>query len=585
MHPFGNDITLGTVVETGKPLVLPREARATHSYIAGLTETGKSKFLESLIWQDLMSWSRSRCGLLLIDPHGSLYQSLMARLAWHDEHLPRLPIIPIDLTREDWIVGYNVLRPRAKADPSVVVGNFIQAMSFVWGAAGTDMTPLFARWATRVLRTLYEKQYTLLESEYLTDLLSKEIRKTITEGLTGRSLKRDWAFADVLSPKDFDAQISSTLNRFERFLNTAVLRRMFGQDKYSLDLGEALKNGHIILVNLSLAGGKIHEEDARLFATLLLADLWTAAKEKGKPGAGKSERPFYVYLDEFQRFVSPTIAQNLDEARGFGLHLTLAHQFPDQLLNAGPHGKQVYDSVTANARNKVVFAMEGEDNLKPLAQMLYRGVMSPMKIKHQLYSTKVMSYAEELRTARHSATTTSFSGGHQRGSAGGMGAGGTMLFPWQAMTPTSESFSTSEFASKSSSNSSAWGEARIEGETVSPMLIPQFGKELSSVQFEPLEEQLFRAMGALHDQTQRHFLTRLVGSRIPLAVRTPTVHPVPATQEFVQKFSTKLLRRLSFALLRSEADRAIERRDKKIAALAFEDMLEPDEIRTLVKDA
>src|SRR6185436_10313877 len=128
------------------------------------------------------------------------------------------------------------------------------------------------------------------------------------------------------------------------------------------------EKGHIILVNLSMEGARINEEDARLFATLLLADLWTAAKERGKPMQGKSRPPFYVYLDEFQRFVSPTIAQNLDEARGYGLHLTLAHQFPTQLLNAGPHGKQVYDSIEANARSKVVFSMEGEENLKPLAE-------------------------------------------------------------------------------------------------------------------------------------------------------------------------------------------------------------------------
>jgi hypothetical protein len=584
-RPLGNDLTLGTVVHTGKHLRLPREARATHLYIAGLTETGKSKFLESLIWQDLMQWHRSGCGMLLIDPHGSLYGSLLARLAWHDQHLPRLPIIPIDLTRDDWIIGYNILRSRPKADPSVAVANFIQAMSFVWGASGTDMTPLFARWATRILRTLYDKEYTLLESEYLTDLVSKELRQTMTDGAQSRAAKRDWAFADTLSAKDFDAQISSTLNRLERFLNTRVLRRMFGQEKSSLDLGEALRKGHIILVNLSLSGARIHEEDARLFATLLLADLWTAAKERGKPVAGKTQRPFYVYLDEFQRFVSPTIAQNLDEARGFGLHLTLAHQFPNQLLNAGDHGKQVYDSIMANARNKVVFAMEGEENLKPLAQVLYRGTMSPMKVKHQLYSTKVMRYAEELRTAVHASTGTSRSNLHQRGSAGGSGTGGTEIFPDASFMPTSTSESSSQFQSHSESDASSWGEARVEGETQSSMLFPQFGQELSSVQFEPLEEQLFQAMGALHDQAQRHFVTRLVGSRIPLAVRTPLVRPVPARAEFVQEYSLKLLRRLECALLRSEADRAIEIRDKKIAGLRSRSVSEPDEIRTPVRPA
>jgi hypothetical protein len=70
--------------------------------------------------------------------------------------------------------------------------------------------------------------------------------------------------------------------------------------------------------------------------------------------------PFYLYIDEFQRFVTPTIAENLDEARGFGfgLHLTLAHQYPSQLIEASrDYGQRLYESVMENARSKVVFSL------------------------------------------------------------------------------------------------------------------------------------------------------------------------------------------------------------------------------------
>ena len=115
--------------------------------------------------------------------------------------------------------------------------------------------------------------------------------------------------------------------------------------------------------------------------------------------------PDLIILDEFQRFVTPTIADNLDEARGFGLHLTLAHQFPNQLLNAGPNGKRVYDSIMENASSKVVFRLSHEDNLKPLALWLFRGVMDPEQVKHELYSTKVMAYREEDRISTSRTTS------------------------------------------------------------------------------------------------------------------------------------------------------------------------------------
>jgi len=55
------------------------------------------------------------------------------------------------LRQKDWTIDYNVLRPRTVADPAVVISNFVEAMAYVWGADGTQGTPLFARMAKEVL--------------------------------------------------------------------------------------------------------------------------------------------------------------------------------------------------------------------------------------------------------------------------------------------------------------------------------------------------------------------------------------------------------------------------------------------------
>ena len=108
---------------------------------------------------------------------------------------------------------------------------------------------------------------------------------------------------------------------------------------------------------------RLARNTATVFQTLMLADLWTAAKERGK---GTDPKPFYLYIDEFQRFVTPTIAENLDEARGFGLHLTLAHQYPSQLIEASrEYGQRLYESVMENARSKVVFSLSSGSGTSP----------------------------------------------------------------------------------------------------------------------------------------------------------------------------------------------------------------------------
>jgi hypothetical protein len=189
-------------------------------------------------------------------------------------------------------------------------------------------------------------------------------------------------------------QIGSTCNRFQRLLRNVSLRAAFGQTEVSFDFGQALREGSIVLVSLATEGGTVSQEDASTFATLMLADLWTAAKERGK---GTDPKPFYLYIDEFQRFVSPTIAENLDEARSFGLHLTLAHQYPPQLIEASrEYGQRLYESIMENARSKVVFSLSlRERNLASLADWLYSGTFDPNRIKLELYSRKVMDYAEE----------------------------------------------------------------------------------------------------------------------------------------------------------------------------------------------
>src|SRR5271170_5827444 len=102
-HMPGNPLNLGEIIGKGKPLILPASARERHLYVCGGTGVGKSKFLEHCVRQDIVNWTDSRSGLILLDPHGLVYANTMAWLA--RSGLKR-PVIPIDLRRDDWIISY-----------------------------------------------------------------------------------------------------------------------------------------------------------------------------------------------------------------------------------------------------------------------------------------------------------------------------------------------------------------------------------------------------------------------------------------------------------------------------------------------
>ena len=572
MYTPGNDLNLGHLAGRNADLYLSRNERDKHLYVCGGTGTGKSKFLESLIRQDILAWRKSRCGMLVLDPHGNLYDNLTRWLAWRGINRP---IIPIDLRQDDWVVSYNVLRQRQLADPAVLVDNITDAMAYVWGQGGTDQTPLFARWVGNILRPLYEKNLTLIESEHLISHVEKVMRYLLTTDLKDNASKQDWRFANALSPRDFEAQIGSTTNRLLRFTRNQTIRAMFGMPNASLDLGRALEEGQIIIVSLATERAKVSKENAELFATLLLSDLWTACQERGKRDGIK---PFYVYLDEFQRFVTPTIADNLDEARGFGLHLTLAHQFPNQLLDRGENGRRVYNSIMENASSKVVFRLTHEENLSAMAKWLFMGVMDPDEIKHKMYSTKVMEYREELKEVRGESTSSGSSHGSQRGSATGAGAGGTVSRSYhEDGTETdlhSESESNSEFASESESESDSHSESTTRSVSYVPTIVPVLGKELSHVQFRSLEEQLFRSMAILFDQKQRHGVARLVGMNAPVALHTPEVAKMPGSEERRKKYIEACYQKLPFALPTAEAQKQIAERTQNLPEILLNDPAE-----------
>lgn len=141
---------------SGRAPALTPVGRSTHLYVCGGSGVGKSKLLEFLIRQDIKAWPESRSGLLLLDPHGSVYHNVVDWMAENGTAALKRPVVLVDLARQDSVVAYNVLRRRDQASRSVIVDALVEAIAHVWGAANTTATPLFARWASNLLTLLYE---------------------------------------------------------------------------------------------------------------------------------------------------------------------------------------------------------------------------------------------------------------------------------------------------------------------------------------------------------------------------------------------------------------------------------------------
>jgi type IV secretory pathway TraG/TraD family ATPase VirD4 len=133
---------------------------------------------------------------------------------------------------------------------------------------------------------------------------------------------------------------------------------------------------------------------------------------RGKANARSWPKPFYLYIDELADFAGqPVLMQMLQRDRGYGLHMTLANQYPNQLKQPGDTPNRLLDAMKAGCRNKVVFSLSDHDDLKNTAEMLFSDTFDPGAVKNAIHATKVRSYREEMRksVSRGSARASAYS--------------------------------------------------------------------------------------------------------------------------------------------------------------------------------
>jgi hypothetical protein len=192
--------------------------------------------------------------------------------------------------------------------------------------------------------------------------LDPAFRAQVLQGVNDPvGLGPDWQWFEGLSVGERSTVIAPLLNKVRQFTARPSIRAMLGQTSPATSLRNIVAQGKILIVNLPK--GLIGAETAQLLGCLVLTGLWqTAAGRAGLPPAER--RPFSLYVDEVQDFAAAPIPwdEMFAQGRKYGLALSVAHQ------NLGQLPKELRETILANARSKVVFALSADDakKLEPL---------------------------------------------------------------------------------------------------------------------------------------------------------------------------------------------------------------------------
>jgi hypothetical protein len=329
------------VSDDPKLVLLHPKDRAQHLYVVGKTGLGKSTLLRNLILQDLHAGH----GVGLLDPHGDLAREVL-------ELVPRsrtndvVYFNPGDL---EWPVGLNLLPAVAPDAAHLVVSGVLSAFRGIWGDS----------WGPRLEYILGHALAALLDHGGLTILaLPRLLNDDAFRDKVGRKVKDPvvrafWREEYARYERRFRLEaIAPIQNKVGRLLANAPLRNIFGQVRSRFDPAIVMDRRRIFVGNL--AKGVIGEDASNLLGALLVSRFQWAAMARASE-YGKVRRSFYLYIDEFQSFATEALASILAEMRKYGLALTLAHQYLDQLP------EPIRQSVFGNVGNLIAFRVGERD--------------------------------------------------------------------------------------------------------------------------------------------------------------------------------------------------------------------------------
>lgn len=303
----------------------------------------------------------SGAGVCVIDPHGDLYSAVLDRMpnSRHDD------LVLVDLADMNQVPGLNFLQQGRRPNrigSSQIANELLSIFSRMYDMERAG-GPIFEQYMRAALLLLMDNQIqglTLCEVPTLFE--NATFRQALIAACTNPQVVSFWGetaekTSGEHSLRNMAGYITSKLNQFT---HNAIVRGIVGQSESTLDFRRFMDEGKVVLVRLPK--GLLGEKETQLLGMLIVGRLYLAALERAEIPP-EQRRPFNVYIDECQNFVSDTVAAGLGEARKYGLRFVLAHQHLAQLDGRAGAGN-VKSALLGNAGSLLMFRLGVEDAVR-----------------------------------------------------------------------------------------------------------------------------------------------------------------------------------------------------------------------------
>ncbi len=323
--------------------------RRRHVYIIGMTGVGKSVLMENMIRQDIEAGK----GVCVVDPHGSLAETVLGFVP-KSRAEDVVYFNPADIERP---IGLNILEATTPEEMDFVT----QEMVSIFYKLVTDPSmigPMFEHNMRNAMLTLMsDKEHPGTIAEIPRMFTDEEFQKYKLKFVTDPMVRAFWE-KEMAKTSDYhkSEMLGYLISKVGRFIENEMIRNIIGQSKSGFSFREVMDRQKILIINLSK--GQVGEVNSNLLGLIAVSKLQMAALARANMPEDE-RKDFYLYIDEFQNYVTDSIATILAEARKYKLNLIMAHQYIGQLVNQ--QDTSIRDAVFGNAGTMIAFRVGVED--------------------------------------------------------------------------------------------------------------------------------------------------------------------------------------------------------------------------------
>lgn len=333
---------------------IQRDDRRRHNYIIGRTGTGKTELMKNMAIQDIINGE----GLCIVDPHGDFVEDVLA-------YVPKEradDVILFEPFNTDRPLGLNMLEVKDPSQKDFAIQEMISIFYKLFPPE--TIGPMFEHNMRNVMLTLMEDQdYPGTIADIPRMFTDPDFQKYKLSKVKDPIVRSFWE-KEMAKTSDFhkSEMLGYLISKVGRFVENETMRNIIGQPVSSFDFRKVMDEGKILLINLSK--GKTGEVNAKLLGLIIVSKLQMAALSRADIPE-EDRKDFYLYVDEFQNFVTESFATILSEARKYRLNLIMAHQFISQLgiekEGSSAIDSRMRDAVFGNTGTMVCFRIGVED--------------------------------------------------------------------------------------------------------------------------------------------------------------------------------------------------------------------------------